>query len=87
MNTFSLVISTPDGTVFRGDAVKLSLRGSEGELAVMAGHIPFVTAVKKGRIRLELEEKDKTAHTEGGILNVSQNKVTLLSGSFTWVEE
>lgn len=44
MNTFRLLISTPDGNVFDGAVVQLCLRGSEGDLAVMAGHIPFMTA-------------------------------------------
>ena len=41
MKTFKLKISSPDGDVFNGDAVKLCLRGTEGELAIMAGHIPL----------------------------------------------
>lgn len=47
MNEYHLTVSTPSGTVFDGDAVFLSLRGAGGDLAVMAGHIPFVTTVKK----------------------------------------
>ena len=46
MNEYHLTVSTPSGTVFDGDAVFLSLRGAGGDLAVMAGHIPFVTTVK-----------------------------------------
>lgn len=37
MNTFRLTISSPDGNIFQGEAVKLSVRGIEGDLAVMAG--------------------------------------------------
>ena len=50
MSTFSLIISSPDGDLYRGEAEKLILRGTEGELAVMAGHVPFVTAVKKAGV-------------------------------------
>ena len=46
MNEYHLTVSTPSGTVFDGDAVFLSLRGAGGDLAVMAGHIPFVTTVR-----------------------------------------
>ena len=48
MKTFPLIISSPDGDLFRGDAGMLILRGTEGDLAIMAGHVPFVTAVVKG---------------------------------------
>ena len=47
MKNYHLIISTPDGNVFDGEAAMLTVRGSEGELAVLAGHIPFITAVKK----------------------------------------
>lgn len=85
MKSYKLVISSPDGDLFRGDATMLSVRGVEGDLAVMAGHIPFITAVKECDCKIELENGEiKTGHTDGGILNVSTDAVTLLSGSFEW---
>ena len=45
MKTFHLTISSPDGNVFDGEIYKLDLRGVEGELAIMAGHVPFVTSI------------------------------------------
>ena len=45
MSTYPLLISSPDGDLFRGEAEMLILRGTEGDLAIMAGHVPFVTGV------------------------------------------
>ena len=88
MNTFHLIISSPDGSKFDGDAVMLSLRGTEGDLAVMAGHIPFVTAVKKGRCDITLEDETVIHATlDGGLLNVAKDCVTLLSSSFVQENE
>ncbi len=85
MKTFELIISTPNGEVFSGDAVKISLRGVEGDLAVMAGHIPFVTAIKPGRCTLELGDgSEKSAKADGGILTVASDKVRVLAGEFEW---
>ncbi len=85
MKTFTLKISSPEGDLFSGDVVKISLRGSEGELAVMAGHIPFVTPVKPCECKVELEDgEEKTGTTDGGILTVSSEKTVFLSGSFKW---
>ena len=53
MNTFPLTISSPDGDLFRGEVSSLVVRGTEGELAVLAGHVPFVTAIRKGRCSVE----------------------------------
>ena len=85
MNTFKLSITSPDGELFSGEVLRIILRGAEGDLAIMAGHIPFVTTVKSGECRILLEdETEKTGYADGGILTVSAEKVTLLSGSFHW---
>lgn len=85
MNTFELTISSPDGNFFKGDAVRLSVRGIEGDLAVMAGHIPFITAVKECDCKIELpDESERLGHTEGGLLNVSENGAVLLADRFSW---
>ncbi|MBQ7338360.1 MAG: F0F1 ATP synthase subunit epsilon [Clostridia bacterium] len=85
MRTFALKISTPDGNLYDAPAVRITLRGCEGELAVLAGHVPFVTAVKPCDCRVETEDgQERTGHTDGGILTVSETGVTLLSGSFHW---
>ena len=81
MKTFKLTIASPDGNVFNSEAVKISLRGIEGELAVMAGHIPFITVIKPCTYKITMADgEEKTGHTEGGILTVSKEKTTYLSG-------
>ena len=85
MNTFLLAISSPDGDIFRGDICSIFLRGAEGELAVMAGHIPFVTTVVPCEVKIILEDgSSKIGKTEGGILTVGSDMVTLLSSSFAF---
>lgn len=87
MKTFSLKISTPEGDVFSDEVVKLCVRGTEGDLAVLAGHIPFVSSVKECDCKIETEDgEERIGHTEGGLITVSANQVLLLSGSFRWVE-
>ena len=85
MNTFLLAVSSPDGDIFRDKVCSISLRGVEGDLAVMAGHIPFVTTVKPCDVKITLEDGSlKVGKTDGGILTVESDIVTLLSGSFTF---
>lgn len=87
MKTYPLMISSPGGHLFKDDVVKLIVRGVEGELAVLAGHIPFVTAVKPCDCRIELPDgTERVGHTDGGILSVTGENATLLSGSFQWKE-
>ena len=85
MKYFLLKISSPEGDLFSGEAVKLSVRGTEGDLAVMAGHIPFVSYVKPCDCKNELEDgSERIGAIQGGILTVSQEKVILLSGDLVW---
>ena len=87
MKSFRLTVSSPDGNKFDGDVVKLDVRGSEGELAIMAGHVPFVTSVVAGKVVLHFEDGDERhAHSEGGILTVGADKTILMSGTFKFDE-
>ncbi len=83
MNTFQLTVSSPDGNAFCGECVQLNVRGVEGELAVMAGHIPFVTSLVKSPCTIVLpDDTELTATIDGGLLSVGEQSVTVLSGSF-----
>ncbi len=88
MKEFTLVLSSPDGDLFRGEAVMLSLRGTEGDLAIMAGHIPFLTAVVPCECKILFADgSEKRAELDGGLLNVSAETVTLLSTSAVFKEQ
>ena len=85
MNTFMLTVATPDGNRFQGEVEGLFLRGTEGDLAILAKHTPFFTAVKPGACSIDTPDGNRrTAHTEGGLLSVGADRVTLLSDSFRW---
>ncbi len=88
MSTFSLIISSPDGDLYRGEAERLILRGTEGDLAVMAGHVPFITAVRKGRCVLETGDgQRRTGLIEAGLLTVDREKTTVLTSAVHWKDE
>ncbi|MBO5743127.1 MAG: hypothetical protein J6R68_02485 [Clostridia bacterium] len=86
MKEFKFVISTPEGNLYEGNIVKISLRAAEGDLAVLANHTPLVTSVKPSQCKMELEDGSiKTFEVERGLLSVSGESVTLMSGSAKWV--
>ena len=90
MKKFHLQIAAPDGLRYDGDAVQISVRGIEGDLAVLAGHIPFVTALKAGECRVYVGENGETvrhAKYSGGMLTVSADTVRMISADFQWKEE
>ena len=84
MSTFPLRISSPDGDLYRGDAEMLILRGTEGDLAIMAGHTPFVTAVVHGNcVIIAAEGERKEGVIEEGLLTVDKDQVTVLTSALT----
>ena len=84
MSTFPLRISSPDGDLYRGDAEMLILRGTEGDLAIMAGHIPVVTAVVHGNcVIIAAVGERKEGVIEEGLLTVDKDQVTVLTSALT----
>ena len=83
--SFSLIISSPDGDLYRGEAEELIVRGTEGELAVLAGHVPFVTAIKKGRcVVVDGQGNLSEGLIEAGLLTVDREKTTVLTPAIHW---
>jgi len=85
VKTFPLIISSPDGDLYRGDAGMLILRGTEGDLAILAGHVPFVTAVVKGNcVVITDTDERKEGVIDEGLLTVDADRTTVLTSALTW---
>ena len=82
MKTFKLIVSTPDGNKLEKEITMLSVRGTEGSLAVMAGHIPFITTTKAGEVKVKTESEEQIYQASSGMLTVTRECVTLLCGTF-----
>ena len=48
MSTFSLRIGTPDGLLFEGDVERVVCRSVGGDIAILARHCNFCTALGMG---------------------------------------
>ena len=85
MKTSPLLISSPDGDLFRGNAQMLIVRGTEGDLAILAGHVPFVTGIVRGKYTVVTEDETrKSGVIEEGILTVDTDQVTVLTSGIEW---
>ncbi len=81
MKKFKLIISTPSGNVYENEVFELSVRGIEGSLSVLANHIPFITSLVPGQIKIKEEEAELIFELTDGILTVTKEKTTILCGS------
>lgn len=83
MNTFHLTIATPQGKKFDSPALRLDVKGTEGALAIMAGHVAFATTLVPSNVTILLENgTKKTAVSGGGLLSVKNNSAVLTSVVF-----
>lgn len=84
MKEFDLKIATPAGDAYDGRAVSLSVRGTEGSLGILAGHMPFVTVLKPYDCHFVLPDNSVRNFTCGtGLLLVEKERVTVLSSEIT----
>ena len=85
MNTSHLKITSPDGVLFADDITAFFVRSSDGDMAVLAGHAPFVGTVQPCACRVAYEDApDKSGRTSGGLLKVDQNGTVLFTASVEW---
>src|SRR5688572_795703 len=55
-------------------------RTTEGEIAFLTGHAPFIGALGVGKVRIQLEGGgNEMAAVHGGFIEVRDNQVTILS--------
>ena len=85
--SFSLKIVTCDGLIFDGQAEKLIVRTSTGDMAVLARHINCVSALGMGRAVVVIDGQRRTAACIGGMLQVLNGNVTLVPTTFEWAED
>ncbi len=85
---FPLQIVTPDGCAYNSNAYSLTLNTIDGYITIMAGHVPYVTAIGAGECRVVIEQgmDPRKAACIGGILSVTKEKVCVAATTFEWAE-
>jgi F-type H+-transporting ATPase subunit epsilon len=71
---------SPERVLYEGDAEMVVARAAGGEIAFLPGHVPFLGALGIGVVRVLLPGEDEVvAAVHGGFVEVSQDRVTVLS--------
>ena len=87
MGTFHLQIVTPDGAFFDGPAERVKVRTISGDVAILARHIPYVTALGTGEAAVTVDGTVRKAAASGGMLSVTEDKVSVVATTFEWAED
>lgn len=80
MSTIHVDVVSAEESIFSGEAKFVALPGEAGELGILPGHIPLITRIKPGAVRIEKADGgEEFVFVAGGILEVQPHCVTVLS--------
>ena len=80
MATFNLTIVSAERKIFEGEVKQIQATGVEGELGILPGHTPLLTAIKPGIVKFILQDgNEDVIYVSGGFLEVQPNIVTVLA--------
>ncbi len=80
MSTIQVEVVSAEEAIFSGRAKFVALPGEAGELGILPGHVPLITRIKPGAVRIEKEDGDEEfVFVAGGILEVQPKCVTVMS--------
>ncbi len=84
MDKLKLTIVMPTQQMYEGEADRVMVRTTEGEIAILPRHIDFAAALGSGEARVTADGAVRRAHISGGMMHVSQNHVRILTTDFRW---
>ena len=72
-------IISPDRNLYEGKADLVTVPGSSGSIGILNNHAPLISSLKKGEVKVILNKKEQFFKINGGVVEVSQNKVVVLA--------
>jgi F-type H+-transporting ATPase subunit epsilon len=79
MATLRLEIVTPEATAYSEDVEMVTLPGSEGEFGVYPNHVPLLTLLKPGELRVLKNGGDTWLAVGEGFIEVTPERVSVLT--------
>ena len=79
MATLKLEIVTPESTVYSEDVDMVTLPGVEGEMGIFPMHVPLMTQLAAGEIRVRKGSQDSFFAVGDGFVQVTGEGVSILT--------
>ncbi|HEY6895703.1 MAG TPA: F0F1 ATP synthase subunit epsilon [Rhodocyclaceae bacterium] len=79
--TVHVDVVSAEESIFSGLVEFVALPGEAGELGILPGHMPLMTRIKPGAVRLKLpqQEAEELIFVAGGLLEVQPGRITVLA--------
>lgn len=88
MATFRLQVVSMDGLEYDGEVQRVQLRTIHGDVAILARHMNYVTAIGMGTATVWMEDGTKRqAACIGGMLSMMDNHCRVIPTTWEWGED
>ncbi len=88
MATFQLKIVTPDGVCYDGEAQKIVVRTTTGDVGILSRHATYLAPLAIGGVRVyDAEGKVREAACSGGMISFADEVASLVAQTFEWADE
>jgi len=79
--TFHVDIVSAESAIFSGEATLLIAPGEAGELGILPEHMPLLTRIKPGTVRIQPAAggDEEVIYVSGGMMEVQPDRVTVLA--------
>ena len=72
-------IVTPTGCVLEGDIEAITVPSMSGEIGLLTGHIPIITALDVGPLTVSMSGENKVFAVEGGFVEMAKDRINVIT--------
>jgi F-type H+-transporting ATPase subunit epsilon len=77
--TLQVDIVSAEQAIFSGTAERVIAPGEAGELGILPEHMPLLTRIKPGTVRIQNGAEEEVIYVSGGMMEVQPDRVTVLA--------
>ncbi len=75
----NLQIITPEKIAYEGEVDQITLPTQDGEITILANHIPLVSSMKHGELIIKNDGKEIFLAVCNGFIEVKKNNITIMT--------
>jgi F-type H+-transporting ATPase subunit epsilon len=77
--TIQVDIVSAEEQIFSGTAERVIAPGEAGELGILPEHMPLLTRIKPGTVRIQNGADEEVIYVSGGMMEVQPDRITVLA--------
>ena len=77
---FTVEVISPDRTILKVNAIAVVIPSYEGEIGILKDHIPLITFLRPGLIKI-IDETNKILFVEDGTVEFANNNLLILTST------